>query len=127
MPRHAARGRPRDLAKPAEEAYDRLKWHEQFICYQYWSYRATRGKEGWNPDESGSRFHQRSSSYLLSLGSDSWFRHLANKMVTLAQKFEEERKIPAKPYGEKIEARETRESKRTKSVPSSASPSLCQC
>jgi hypothetical protein len=72
MPRHANRGRPRDLDRPPEEAYDRLKWHEQYICYQYWNYRATRGKEGWNPIEAGSVHHQRSSTYLLS--DDDCFR-----------------------------------------------------
>jgi hypothetical protein len=123
MPRHANRGRPRDLDRPPEEAYDRLKWHEQYICYQYWNYRATRGKEGWNPIEAGSVHHQRSSTYLLSLGSDSWFRHLSRKMVTLAEKFEEERKIPALPYAEKTEANtNTPASKRSKSVELSSAP-----
>lgn len=107
MPQHSAGklGRPKDFDRSAEDAYDRLKWHEQYVCYQYWNYRATRGKEGWNPNSAGSVIHQRSSSYLLSLGSDSWFRHLGQKMVTLAQKFEAERKIPSQPYGEKIEAK----------------------
>jgi hypothetical protein len=117
MPRHTNKvGRPRDLDRPAEEAYDRLKWHEQYICYKYWNYKATRGREGWNPQESGSVNHQRTSHYLLSLGSDSWFRHLANKMVTLAEKFEQERKIPSQPYGEKIEP------KKAKALPSTTAP-----
>lgn len=118
MPRHNPKiGRPRDLERPAEEAYDRLKWHEQYICFQYWNYRATRGKEGWNPTEAGSVFHQRSSAYLLSLGSYSWFRHVASKMVTLAEKFEEERKIPAAPYGEKVEAKEKEAKEKETSTP----------
>jgi hypothetical protein len=111
MPRTAARGRPRDSERPAEDHYDRLKWHEQYICYQYWNWKATRGAEGWNPSDAGSVYHQRSSSYLLTLGSDSWFRHLGQKMVTLAEKFEAERKIPSLPYGEKIVPRNQQEGK----------------
>jgi hypothetical protein len=124
MPRHNAKGgRPRDFDRPAEEAYGRLKWHEQYICYQYWKYKATRGREGWDPSESGSVNHQRTSQYLLALGSDSWFRHLANKMVTLAEKFENERKIPDEPNAEKIQPDQvTTRSKKTKSLPFSTLP-----
>lgn len=44
-------------------------------------------------------------------------------MVTLAQKFEQERKIPAEPYAEKTEAKtHLPKTKKTKSVPSSTTP-----
>jgi hypothetical protein len=37
---HSATGQPKDFDRTAEEAYNCLKWHKQFICYQYWNYKA---------------------------------------------------------------------------------------
>lgn len=73
MPRTSHRGRKKVALEPSEE-YLRLDHHKQLICWNYFvQFAATQGKEGWDPAEAGSVYHYRSSSYIQSLGSGSWF------------------------------------------------------
>jgi hypothetical protein len=88
-------GRTAPNATPLER-YNRLDWHDKFICWQYYLWISTSGTEGWNIAEVGSVFHQRTSAYLDSLGGPSWFRHRARSMVTLAQAFADSEQDP--PY-----------------------------
>lgn len=100
MPRTAAKnnqGRKSDPNRDHLARWEKLPPHDKVICWNYFQYTATQGEEGWNPAEAGSLFHQRSSSYLLSLGSGSWFRHRAKLMVTLANKFAELNQTPPRP------------------------------
>jgi hypothetical protein len=97
MPRTATKKR-KDNRTPLE-VYEALDHHKQLICWNYYRFIETNGEEGWNPKEPGSVHHQRSSAYLLSLGSDSWFRHLGKQMVTLAEKFAAVNQSPHRPIG----------------------------
>jgi hypothetical protein len=96
MPRTAAT-KKRYVPKPPLVQYERLEFHAKYICWQYFQYLETDGQVGWNPSQAGSVFHQRTSNYLLSLGSDSWFRHLAKQMVTLAQALKARNEKPFHP------------------------------
>ena len=88
MPRTQAKGgRRKDPNNDPVKAYEKLARHDKIICWNYYQYITTDGAEGWNPREAGSVFHQRSSEYLVSLGSGSWFQHRAKLMVNLAEKF----------------------------------------
>lgn len=69
------------------ERYERLDYKDKLICYQYFQFALTEGKEGWNPTLVGSINHLRSSSYLLQQVSQSSFRHKAKSMVLLAEAF----------------------------------------
>ena len=101
MPRTAkktkAGGKKKDPNDEPLYQYSKLPAHDKLICWNYYQYTATAGAEGWNPNEAGSVFHQRSSNYLLSLGSSSWFRHRARLMVNLAQKFASLNQVPPDP------------------------------
>jgi hypothetical protein len=98
MPRTAkGGGRKKPPERPPQEEYTNLEWHKQFVCWNYFRYIESGGQEGWNPAEAGSVFHYRSSEYVASLGTESWFRHLAKQMVTLAQKFASLNQIPPRP------------------------------
>lgn len=101
MARTAAASRGRKKAPTLEplEEYLRLDYYKQLVCWNYFQFAATQGQQGWNPDEAGSVFHYRSSAYVQSLGSGSWFRHVAKQMVTLAQKFAQQQLAPPKPTG----------------------------
>ena len=94
MPRTAASKKKLDPNQNPLSRWAKLPHHDKFICWRYHEYIITEGKLGWNPSEGGSVHHQRSSNYLLSLGSDSWFRHRAKGMVTLAQRFAELNETP---------------------------------
>lgn len=97
MPRTGRKGKGGKRADPNNDPvarFSKLERHDKIICYNYWNYINTNGSEGWNPQEAGSVFHQRSSAYLLSLGSASWFRHRGKAMVTLSQKFAELQQTP---------------------------------
>lgn len=98
MPRTSHRGRKKETLEPLEE-YLRLDHHKQLLCWNYFRFTETQGKEGWNPVEAGSVYHYRSSAYIQSLGSASWFRHLGKQMVTLAEKFAQQQQIPPRPTG----------------------------
>lgn len=98
MPRTASKRRPKGPDKEPIDVYDRLEYHKQLICWNYYQYTATSGEIGWNPSEAGSVYHQeRSSAYITSLGSDSWFRHLGRQMATLAEKFALRNQVPTEP------------------------------
>jgi hypothetical protein len=100
MPRTGRKGlggRKKAPSRPPLEEYESLEYHKKLICYNYFQFIVTNGVEGWDPSDAGSVYHQRSSNYLLSLGSDSWFRHLAKQMVTLAQKFASLNQSPPNP------------------------------
>jgi hypothetical protein len=100
MPRTAkGGGRKKPPERPPVEEYSDLEWHKQFVCWNYFRYIESGGQEGWNPADAGSVFHYRSSEYVASLGTESWFRHLAKQMVTLAQKFASLNQIPPRPLG----------------------------
>ena len=95
MPRTAPKkGRKADPNTDPLARWNKLARHDKIICWNYFQFAATDGREGWNPAEAGSVFHQRSSAYLLSLGSDSWFRHRGKLMKTLAEKFAELNQAP---------------------------------
>ena len=96
MPRTKGTKRPDPNGKPLDR-YEKLQYHDKLICFNYYQFGATAGSEGWNPTEAGSVYHQRSSNYLLSLGSASWFRHRANSMVTLAEAFAKINQAPPQP------------------------------
>ena len=89
MPRTKGAKNKNDPNKDPLARWDKLKLYDKFICYQYWRYINTGSEEGWNPANAGSVTHRRSSFYLTTLGSDSWFRHRGQAMVTLAQRFAE--------------------------------------
>lgn len=97
MPRTAATGRRKQNPKTPLEQYNYLKIHKKIVCWNYLQFILTNGEEGWNTSQPGSVYHQRSSNYLLSLGSDSWFRHIGKSMVTLAQKLAELNEGPPRP------------------------------
>ena len=80
-----------------ENKWEKLQYVEQLICYNYYLWTATQGKEGWNPRDAGSVYHRRSSNFIASSGSKSWFRHKALAMVTLAEAFQKINKAPPKP------------------------------
>jgi hypothetical protein len=61
------------------EVYKNLELHKQLVCWNYFRFLETNGAEGWNPADAGSVFHQRSSQYLLSLGT----KFLLNLLVVL--------------------------------------------
>ena len=90
MPQTRVKGGPRVSNKPPLEQYEALEPYKQLICYNYWVYLDTKGQKGWNPKASGSVLHQRSSAWLIKLGSASWFRHIAKSMVVLAEKLAEQ-------------------------------------
>jgi hypothetical protein len=91
------RGRRRAPQRPPLEEYNSLEHHKRLICWYYYRGIVTGGREGFNPTEVGSVFHYRTSAYLQSKGRESWFRHLARQMVTLAQRFAEINQEPPKP------------------------------
>jgi hypothetical protein len=80
-----------------------LQHHKQIVCYRYWLYKNTEGREGWDPSCAGSLYHLRSSEYLIKCfkegrqSPDSAFRHCAKHMVTLADKLAQLRTPPPKP------------------------------
>ena len=80
-----------------EQKWEKLQYAEQLICYNYYLWTATEGKEGWNPKDAGSVYHRRSSNFIASCGSASWFRHKALAMVTLSEAFQAINKAPPKP------------------------------
>lgn len=90
MPRHASRtgSRLTNHGTPIQR-FDRLDLASKLICYKYYLGLTTGNEEGWNPKEAGSVFHQRSSRYLLTQGTASWFRHKGKQIVSLAQAFVE--------------------------------------
>lgn len=97
MPRTANKGRRKEPAADPLTLYQRLEHHKQVVCWNYFQYTHTEGEEGWNPVEAGSVFQYRSSAYIQSLGSASWFRHLGKQMVTLAEKFAQAQQVPTRP------------------------------
>jgi hypothetical protein len=99
MPRTAAKGGRRVDNRPPLVIYNSLDHHKQLICWHYFRFIQTGGLEGWNPAEAGSINHQRSSEYLIALGSSSWFRHIGKQMVTLAQKLAQLKETPQPPIG----------------------------
>lgn len=88
MPRTGTKKRVAQI--PALKQYLKLNHADKFILWHYYLYQKTDGKEGWNPKQPGSVYHQRSSNYLLSLGSQSWFRHRGQSMVKLLDLFNQE-------------------------------------
>lgn len=95
MPRTAAKNAKKD--EHPEKRYAKLGYIDRLICYLYFQWGETDGAEGWDPEKAGSIYHYRSSQSILSAGSSSWFRHRAKLMVTLAEKFAQANKKPAKP------------------------------
>jgi hypothetical protein len=73
MPRTAEKGNKVDPNENPRSRWEKLAHHDKLICWNYFQYIATEGARGWNPQEAGSVFHQRSSNRLLALGSHSWF------------------------------------------------------
>jgi hypothetical protein len=69
MTRNAsATARKKKAEKPAEERYAREPLHKRVICFKFWNFIVTDGKEGdlWNPNKTpGSVYNHRSSQYLL--------------------------------------------------------------
>ena len=68
MTRNAsATARKKKATTPAEERYAREPLHKRVICYNFWSFIVTDGKEGdlWNPNKTpGSVYNYRSSEYI---------------------------------------------------------------
>ena len=87
----------KDPNDPPSYRWSKLQHHDKIICYNYYIYTATEGEQGWNPARAGSVDHYRSSAYIESLGSDSWFRHRAKLMVTLAEAFRARNEAPPQP------------------------------
>ena len=81
MPRTASKKKQQQ--QTAQEQYDKLAHADKLILWNHYLYQQTDGKEGWNPKQPGSVYHQRSSAYLLKAGSQSWFRHRGQSMVKL--------------------------------------------
>lgn len=121
MPRTASKRRPKGPEKDPIDIYRELEYHKQLICWNYYRFKVTDGEEGWNPTEAGSIYHQRSSVYLLSLGSGSWFRHIGRQMATLAEKFAQLNQIPSAPASNNTD--EVDQEQLTPTTPSSSSPS----
>jgi hypothetical protein len=96
MPRTAPRRRNHSSQTPLDR-YQALAHHEKLICWRYYQFIATEGREGWNTAEVGSVFHYRSSAYIQSQGSAHWFRHKAQSMVKLAELFAEQNQTPPEP------------------------------
>lgn len=96
MPRTAAKTRKK-AEDPPSHRWDKLKHHDKVVCWNYHQCTATNGAKGWNPVDTGSVHHCRSSTCIQSLGSSSWFRHHAKLMVTLAEAFAARNEAPTNP------------------------------
>jgi hypothetical protein len=97
MPRTATRYKKHHSSSSPLDRYQALEHHEKLICWRYFQFISSDGKEGWNTAEVGSVFHYRSSAYIQSKGSRSWFRHKAQSMVTLAELFAAQNQAPPEP------------------------------
>jgi hypothetical protein len=100
MPSTGKRGPRRDNRLPLE-IYNSLPHHKKVICWYYFLGIQTGGTEGWRAEEAGSAYHFRSSTIVKSHpdATQSWFRHIARSMVTLAKAIAENNQRPTKPEG----------------------------
>ena len=97
MPRTKATGRRADPNHNPAERYQHLPCVDKLICWNCYTYVSTHGEQGWNPSQAGSVHHCRASNFVINQGSQSWFRHKAQSMVTLAQAFATRNEAPVEP------------------------------
>lgn len=91
------RARSAKLQQPPSVRWIKLQHHDQVICWNYFQYTATKGEVGWNPENAGSVNHYKALNWIVKLGSQSWFRHRAKLMVTLAKDFADRNESPPNP------------------------------
>jgi hypothetical protein len=103
MPRTAAKGGRRKDNRDPLVIYNDLPHYKQVICWYYFRFVETNGEEGWNISEAGSVFHFRSSKVVQAAkppeATNSWFRHIAKSMATLADKIAQRKERLPKPVG----------------------------